>query len=946
MEFGLLGPLRVAAGGGELAFPARQRTVLAVLLLRANQIVTVEALAGVLWDGVPPQGARNTVQGYVKLIRQRLGPQESRRLVTRGPGYLLTVTDGEVDADRFTTLCDEARAAADRGDWAGAAGRLAEALALWRGEPIADVPAPMLARDEVPRLVELRLTALEARIDADLRLGRHAGLVGELRQLSASHPLRERFSGQLMLALYGCGRQAEALAAFRQARQVLRDELGIEPGPELTRLHERMLAGDPELSAAAEQAGDGPRPAAEAAVPDAPAQLPPDTVDFTGREPQVGMLYDLLAAEPDARRPGAVVISAVSGMGGIGKTALAVHAAHRLSDRFPDGQLYVGLQGASRPLGPGEVLARFLRALGVPDAAIPADDAERAARYRTEIAGRRMLLVLDDARDAAQVRPLLPGTAGCGVIVTSRSTQPGLGLAGAVLLDLDVLAPAEAHELFTAIAGPARTAAEPDAVASVLESCAGLPLAVRIAASRLRSRPGWSIAHLATRLADERLRLAELASGDLGIRASFGVSYEALPAGPALVFRRLGLADATELPLAAIAALAGLPVAETAAALEILTDAHLASSPAPDRFRQHDLLRSYAAEVAAREEPETERQAAVGRLLRWYGDQAILTTWVLEPTRRFPAAVLPQPAAEPQPVTTPARALAWFEAELPGLVAAARQASRTGQHDVAAQISAGLWDFFQRAPYAEEWVAASELGVRSARQLGDDAVLSWMLTALGAARNMTVSEESGRDCLEEALVIRRRAGDRAGEAAVLNSLGVGLSEAGRYAEALDYLEPSVEIFVSLGSRLYEGLVLSNAGGALLGLKRYDEALDYLERALAINTETGERHGQGLTESKLGHVYLDLGRLDEAVAHYRQALAALDDTEIDHEDQADVLVSLGQSLARLGRPDEARQTWLTALPILDRLRDPRAAPLRDDLAGLRSGDHSDTGSAKP
>src|SRR6185437_1586740 len=487
--------------------------------------------------------------------------------------------------------------------------------------------------------------------------------------------------------------------------------------------------------------------------------------------------------------------------------------------------------------------------------------------------------------------------------------------------------------LFASIVGPARAAAEPEAVASVLDSCAGLPLAVRIAGSRLRSRPGWSIAHLGARLADERLRLAELASGDLGVRASFGVSYEALPAAAALVFRRLGLADATELPLPAIAALAGLPAAEAAAALEILTDAHLAGSPAPDRFRQHDLLRSYAAEVAERDEPEAEREAAVRRLLSWYGDQAVLATWVLEPTRRFPAAVLPQPAVHPPTWTEPADALAWYEIELPALLAGARQAERAGLHDIAAQIAAAIWDFFQRVPYPEEWIEVSELGVRSARQLSDSFLLAWLLACLGGARNMTGRVDAARECLTEALAIRRRSGDRPGEAAVLNMLGIGLTRAGRYAEALEYLESAADIYASMGTQLYLGLVLSNTGPVLLGLKRPDEALDCLNRALTIITQTGEQHGMGLTESNLGDTYLELGRLDEAVAHYRRALAALADTEIDHEDQADVLVNLGQALARLDRPDEARQAWQTALPILDRLGDPRAAQVRCELAGL-------------
>src|SRR6185437_4135253 len=398
---------------------------------------------------------------------------------------------------------------------------------------------------------------------------------------------------------------------------------------------------------------------------------------------QVAMLSGLLAAEPDARRPGAVVISAVSGMGGIGKTALAIHAAHRLRDRFPDGQLYVSLQGATSPLSPGEVLARFLRDLGVPDAAIPADDAERAARYRTEMAARRMLVVLDDAGDAAQIRPLLPGTAGCGVIVTSRSTLPGL--AGALLVHLDVLDPADARALFTAIVGPARAAAEPVALTGVLDSCAGLPLAVRIAASRLRARPGWSITHLAARLADERTRLTELASGDLGIRASFGVSYQTLPAAPALVFRRLGLAHATELPLAAVAALADQTPQRTASHLDTLADAHLVTSPAADRYRQHDLLRTYAHELATQLDTEDERRAAVRRMLEWYGMQSYLAARQIRPTGRFPGAMVPAGTTAAE-VTDHGQALDWFETELAGLRAAAEQAAELGLHHTAAQI--------------------------------------------------------------------------------------------------------------------------------------------------------------------------------------------------------------------------------------------------------------------
>ena len=555
-EFCLLGPLVVRCGGVVVRVqPGKQRVVLAALLLDAGRVVPVDEIAEALWGTAPPPSARVTVRNYVKRLRHALGDVGQARISTRPGGYLISVEAGELDVTRFEALLAAAQAAARGGSWDRAAGQARAALALWRGEPLQDVESGVLATRETPRLSEMRLQALEVRIVADLHLGHHSEVIAELRQLISTQPLREQFHGQLMLALYQCGRQAEALAAYQHVRRVLVEELGIEPGTWLRELHQQVLTADPALTAGPVAAVGESVTAADPAAE--PAQLPADTADFTGRDEQVKLVCDLLATAPGEGRPGAVVISAVAGMGGIGKTALAVHAAHRLRDRFPEGQLFVSLQGASSPLRPADVLARLLRDLGVPAGAIPADEAERAARYRTLIASRRMLIVLDDARDAAQVRPLLPGTAGCAVIVTSRSTLPSLP--GATLLDLEVLDPDEAHALFSAIIGPTRAAAEPDATASVLASCAGLPLAVRIAASRLASRPGWSIAHLAARLADERGRLAELAAGDLAVRASFAVSYDALRPGPARVFRLLGLASAAVLSLPAIAALAGQP---------------------------------------------------------------------------------------------------------------------------------------------------------------------------------------------------------------------------------------------------------------------------------------------------------------------------------------------------------------------------------------------------
>jgi DNA-binding SARP family transcriptional activator len=939
MRFGLLGVVAVRRGGSLVPVQAPMpRSVLAALLLNANRVVAADRLIDILWGDDPPATAVASLHNHVRRLRAHLADVDAERIRTVAPGYLIEMAADDLDLEVFTRLAKNGGRALAAGNWDTAATELTAALALWRGDALADVTSPVLRAMQVPRLAQLRLDTLEARIDACLHLGRYAEVIAELSELTAAHPLRERFHSQLMLACYLAGRHADALAAYRRARQILAAELGVEPGVELRRLHQRIVAADPSLTADVLVAGHAPA-AAHSPTGTATAQLPPDTADFTGRDEQVRLLCDLMGIRPSRVRPGAVVISALVGMGGIGKTALAVHVAHQLRDRFPDGQLFASLQGASSPLRPAEVLARFLRALGLPDSAIPAEEAECAARYRSLLATRSMLIVLDDARDAAQVRPLLPGTASCGVIVTSRSTLSSLP--GAALLSLDALGPSESNALFEAIVGTQRAGAEPDAVASVLASCAGLPLAVRIAASRLASRPGWSIAHLSARLADERRRLAELTTGDLAVRASFAVSYDALPTAgpdPARVFRFLGLAEAAVLSLPAIVALAGRPADDVARALEILTDAHLAESPAADRFRLHDLLRSYAAGLTERTDSAGERKAATGRLLGWYGEQAVIAAMTLAPGRMPPPALLARVPASA--MADPAQALDWFEAERASLAAAARQSAELGRHDIAAQIAVAVWEVLQRTPCFDDWLAISLAGVSSARHLGDDAVLSWVLNSLGVVYNRMGCFPESRRCLTEALAIKQRAGDRAGEAEVLNSLAVGLSNQERFEDALECLQSALAIFVSLHRQQSAGVALHNIGNALLGAKRHDEALDHLGQALTIAERTRDRHGQGITESTLGQAYLSLGRFEEAVGHYRRGLAALQDTARDHPDQADVLCHLGSALESLGRTAEAHDAWLAAIPILDRIGDPRAADLRRRLADPANAGHEE------
>jgi DNA-binding SARP family transcriptional activator len=539
MEFRILGPVEVWDGDRRLDLGGpKARAVLAILLLSTNQVVSTDRLVDELWGEASPPTARNLVQVYVSRLRQALhrnrdGSATDQVLVTRPSGYLLRVQPGELDLDRFEELTAQARRAAANGDLKRAAECWRAALALWRGPALAGAASEVLRRTAVPRLEEARVVAVEERLEADLSLDRHVELVGELETLVGEHPLRERLRRQQMLALYRSGRRAEALAVYRSTRQVLVEELGLEPSPALQELERAILLGHPAPEPAAtttRQAGHHPAP------PVAPCQLPPDIDDFTGREATTAQVQRLLESEEAT----AIVISAIAGKAGVGKTALAVHVAHRLRPRFPDGQLYVNLRGAeAQALDPPDVLAMFLRAVGVDGARIPQGLEERVQQYRARLADQRVLVVLDNAASEAQVRTLLPAGRGCAALVTSRIQLSGLEAAHP--LHLDVLDPDQAVQLLARLAGPERVAAEPQAAQQIVRLCGLLPLALRIAGARLASRPQWPLALLAQRLADERRRLDELATGDLEVRASFALSYHGRGEAERRLFRLLGV---------------------------------------------------------------------------------------------------------------------------------------------------------------------------------------------------------------------------------------------------------------------------------------------------------------------------------------------------------------------------------------------------------------------
>jgi DNA-binding SARP family transcriptional activator len=607
MEFGLLGSLVIRCEGEPVKVPrGKQRTLLAALLLAASRVVPVDDLAGLLWGQEPTASARVTLQNYVKRLRQALGEGGRDRVRTHPGGYSISVGDGELDVSRFWELADSARAAARNGSWDEAERQAGAALSLWRGEPLADVESEVLGTREVPRLAELRLQALEARLDAQLHLGWHAKAVPALQRLVREHPLREHPHAMLMLALYRCERQAEALAAYQAARRVLVRELGVEPGAELRGLHQRILAADPALAVpGAVPAGPGPAAAGLMAglARVVPRQLPGMAAHFTGRAAELAALDGMLE-EAGGEEPGTVVIGVVSGTAGVGKTALAVRWAHRAAGRFPDGQLYMNLRGfgpSGSPAGAAEVIGGFLGALGVAPGRIPPGLAARAGLYRSLLAGRRLLIVLDNARDEQQVRPLLPAGPACLVLVTSRNALIGLAAGeGARLLPVHVLAPAEGRQMLAARLGCQRAEADPVSVAEIARLCAYLPLALSVTAARAAARPGHPLAALATELRADRSRLDALDSGDpmVSVRDAFSWSYQGLGDPARRMFQMLGVHPGPDISAAAAASLAGTGQAEANRSLAELTRAHLLAEYGPSRYAFHDLLRVYAAEQA------------------------------------------------------------------------------------------------------------------------------------------------------------------------------------------------------------------------------------------------------------------------------------------------------------------------------------------------------------
>jgi DNA-binding SARP family transcriptional activator/tetratricopeptide (TPR) repeat protein len=891
MEFRVLGPLEVWAGGRRLPLGGpKPRAVLATLVLHPGKVVSVERFVEDLWDGTPPATARNIVQGHVVGLRRALQPgcgpdAASHLLATRPPGYVLQVDPEQADVYRFEALVARARQAIADGADERSAGLLRQALALWRGPALADVGSEQLRRVEGARLEEARLHALEARIEADLRLGRHGELISELAALVAAYPLREGLVGQLMLALHRSGRQAEALEVYRETWRAMVEELGVEPGSALSQLQRELLATDP----VAQPVPSAPRGAGGPARP-APGQVPPVVSDFTGREVTLRHARNLVEGAAGRTAP---TVTVVAGKAGVGKTTFAVRLADQLRSRFPDGQLFVNLRGVEdRPVDPAVALAGFLRALGVDRASIPRPLDERVSLYRSVLANRRVLVVLDNAAGEAQVRPLLPSGAGCAALVTSRPRLAGLE--GAQTLTLDVFQPGEALELLTTVAGPERVAAEPDAAREIVRLCGYLPLAVRIAAARLASRPQRRLQALAERLGDERRRLHELRAGDLEVRASMAPSYQGQDPEVRRAFRLLGLLDAPSLP-AWMAAVLLDRVLDDEGPAEQLLDAGLLEAAVEDeagqaRYRFHDLVRLFARELLEVEERPEERRAALERAARAYLARAELA------------------------------GRGWYPVERVNLVAITVQAHRAGLWELTWKLALAGSAFFEEHSHWDDWRHTHELALQAARRAGDRHAEAVVLRRLGDLHLDQSDWIQAQASFGACLPIFGELGDRHGEALALCGLGDTHREQGRLDEARACFGACLPVLREVGDRRGQAEALRSLAIISRQQGRLDDALSRLEECLRVSKGLGDPRWEAIARRSLGMVYRDLGRKDEARACFERSLAALRELD-DRLWQAYTLNSLGQVLRELGTLEPAHAALAESVTIFQELHDP-------------------------
>ncbi|MFE0042519.1 AfsR/SARP family transcriptional regulator [Streptomyces albireticuli] len=957
LRFRLLGHMEVFRGTTPVPLTAgKLRVLLASLLLGANRTVPFDTLVERLWGEDPPPSARNTVHVYTMRLRRALGdgPDGAPLVRTRPNGYALEVAPDRLDVTAFHELLERARRAHTTGDAVEESALLTEALALWQGPALLDVPSESLQRGAAPRLADERLHALERWAEVELRLGRHAEIVGELDALTREHPLRERLWAALMLALSRSGRTGEALAAYRRVRRLFRDEMGIDPGEHVNRVHQMVLtgsaaSGSPVSGGAGAQAPGAGRGPWEVA----PFQLPPAPRCFVGRTGPVRSLTEFLTSRAYGRGgpPGgageAMPVGIVTGQPGVGKTTLALHVAHRVRARFPDGQLYVNLQGHCRaaPLAPSVALGRCLRALGLPAHQVPADEEERIGLYRSLLADRRVLVLLDDAADPRQVRPLLPGDPGCAVLVTSRDDLRGLAaIEGGHRLRLAPMTDEESVALLTGLLGPARADAEPGAVRALAAECARLPLALRIAAANVDALPQTRVAHYVGVLRS-RGRLAHLVSpGDeeAAVRAAFDLSYRRLSEPAATLFARLSLVPGPDFAGPAAGVLMNRSPAGAGPLLDTLVSANLVAAGSGGRYRIHDLLGEYA---AARAEGDAGAPAARARLFDFYLGTARAATELLHPRARRPPPP-PVAGAGPVPPVDEAEALDWLDSELPNLVASARRALDTGHPAHAWRLADALRGYFTSRGHGAEGLAVCDAALAAARRAGDERAEASVLGIMGDIHFLLSRYEEADRCHSGSLEISRRTGDVPGQAGSLFNLGLANVHLGRPGHSIRYQEEALALARRAGDVDAQALSLHHIGIAELLSTRPGLGLRRQERALALSRRTGNGAtlcqalaGTGIVAWFQGDLAAALAAFSECLELARRignphlennALSHLSGTRCDAGDYEQAATDAGQAigLSRWTRERVHEAAALEALATVRRCTGDTAAALTD------------------
>ena len=932
LRFGVLGSLRVWRGPTVIDLgPVQQRVVLAVLALQAGRPVGRQQMINAVWGETPPRHAVNLVQRHISGLRRVLEPGRpghapSDLLTWTDAGYLLTLPAGALDLGIYESELARARAARAGGHLEEAAETLRAALRLWRGPLCDGLYSPFLDAQR-DRMAESRIGVIEDRIELELAIGAQADPIAELRDLIAENSLRERLHGLLMLALYRVGRQADALAAFRDARRHLREQLGVEPGISLQRLHQQILAADPELAAPEVTAGVSAITGTRRPLP---AQLPHPIPDFTGRDAELGRL-DALVAAGDRNAGMSVVITAITGTAGVGKTALAVHWAHHISGRFPDGQLYVNLRGfdpTGSAMKPAEAIRGFLDAFGIPPQQLPASLEAQEGLYRSLLARRRVLVLLDNAGDEDQVRPLLPGSPGCLVIVTSRNELPGLIVTeGAQPVSVDLMSAGEARQLLSRRIGESRVSSETQAADDIITLCARLPLALMLVAARAATHPDFRLSALAAELREAGGSLDAFGGYDqaTNVRAVFSWSYRQLSGPGRSLFKLLGLHFGPDIATPAVVSLVGLPREQVRPALAELARAHLVTERIPGRFASHDLLRAYATEMAYTHDPEDHRHAATQRMLDHYLHTASRADELLNRLRDRPFTLADTaPGVIPETLADQKQALAWFESEYAVLIAVLRQATGFDTHIW--QLAWVLVSFFEYQGHWRDWRNSQITALDASRRLSDKLAQAHSHLLLASVSVQLIDYDHAHTHLQRALDLFTELGNNTGQAETHHNFAWVFERQGRYREAVPHEQQALAMYQAAGHRTGAARMLNGVGWFHAQLGDYQQALICCQDALDLQREIGDHFGEATTYDSLGYVHRHLGHQREATTCYEKSVDLYSELG-DHYNEADTLSSLGDAHQAFGDAESARIAWQRALTIFEQLGHPHADEIR-------------------